>query len=54
MTHDYKRHGIMTLFAARELHHGQLTTSMCMLRQRHPEAGSLANVMRDRQALKSR
>jgi transposase len=37
MTHDYKRHGTTTLFAALNMLDGQLTTSMCMPRHRHQE-----------------
>ena len=36
MTHDYKRHGTTTLFAALEMASGQLI-GQCMPRHRHPE-----------------
>ncbi len=36
MTHDYKRHGTTTLFAALEVAHGHLIAS-CMSRHRHQE-----------------
>jgi transposase len=37
MTHDYKRHGTTTLFAALNVLTGHLTTALCMPRHRHQE-----------------
>ena len=51
MTHDYKRHGVTTLFAALDVLEGKVI-GQCMKRHRHQEFIRFLNVIEARVAKK--
>jgi hypothetical protein len=53
MTHDYKRNGTTTLFAAIELTRGKVIAS-CMARQRHKKVGRARRALHDAAAVRLR